>query len=1446
MSTPRLYKIGTGSGTGYTSATRPNGVSFATIETQINLRFEVLYDDGTSPSNYGLTITPQVGFAAGEYGVKTYTVGFTYFAEGTLGPLLTGGNTDTLTFSYFYVDVNEEDTSPPTITPKYGTEIVFSRGVYTTLKDFVAYYFIVDEPQGGGYLLTTSPPINFSNTLARTSITLSATNKDGYTRNQSFFLTINLAPSQTPPSITGPSSITVFTDENLNNTTFLETKGYTITGYGTVQVTFSPSVNWTTAGTYNTTITAYTGANDLTTTKAITVTVAQRVIDPVVGDSSPPVVTRLRNLFQFLRTQFPSGVTQAQVQTAIIQSFSVSDQSSFTIQILPAPTAFTLLSDELRGYQLRAVDSFGNTSQYQNVLIEYVDNTDQIAPTITGPNSVTFVEGENKTEIDLITNYTLSDNTDLNPQWFQLTPTVFNVIGTYNYLLRATDSSNNIQTRTVVVNVVPQGTDTIAPVIFGPSSLTFREADEKTVADLIPYLTVTDNISPRSELDYEATVGGSSVLTSYVFPVGNTEVSIRFYDEAENYSAPFVIRVEVLDDDIVFNINEDLDKLSDLTANHLYSGPIVSIIKDDNWTPISWLVDPVTVNYTIDGLSDEININFISKILDTRLLAGDLVRVTFDSKSSQRDTWGLPTYDLFNRPVNHDVMLIDNGSMVKNGNQDIYRHNYKLVELINILKDYRIPTLTFTSFTTRSITDAATGNLASYYAEPYNAYTILQRAIKLAKPNTTKETNDLPSLIGINGIDFLFTEMVGVDHQFEEATLYDVVTEIGRIIGRTPVLYLNPNYGTTNSVKYMLFFETEREHSKATVSKVNILDKSTEYIETTVQNRDAQEVVVDAHNLIGSKVTTWPSDDMYGYAVSINEEELDTKDKPLKIVLPYKISSAEIVRFKKTDLTQFDSDNSVTGDVEDGTMPIYKYNEWLVLDSDERQNSAYYKEGENEVFFGSGVDDGTNDWEDYFTSASYRETVVAGTSVNYQFILFQVEYFPLIDLQARVGDGKQITFNQVNPLVDSETLGDQVANYLKSNQGGDITVSKIEYHYEDILKPTQLVEWDNEIYVVTSVSFNSSKTKNNIPKSMYKVAYQLNKQVRRNFNLNAPTNQREYQLSYENAFDRFDVIKESVNLHFTTNTKADDAPMINTFKYLLELGTSTKYRYLLGALNTTTASPTVESAAFSASSIVYTSDDKTTFELQIKRLMAHSVKTIFGASVLLNLKMFNNIFAGTRIFNLGNASAAQNFSQRQVPYTDPFGKIQRTEINFVNLDFADFEDILVQTKQYPQIEDGTKYAEITSNTKTFARIINYEIDKDTRENYNVTLQVDYKGVNGTSVGSDLVKYSGLYQSGTTDEETLKIVKLKDSRYNADDRINPSDIIASVIDVVQVAPLYDHGYQIILDDDYEFDTTSTYALAEVAGVIDGDTTYKVLAIMGSRTSLVETDTLFIYY
>jgi hypothetical protein len=326
---------------------------------------------------------------------------------------------------------------------------------------------------------------------------------------------------------------------------------------------------------------------------------------------------------------------------------------------------------------------------------------------------------------------------------------------------------------------------------------------------------------------------------------------------------------------------------------------------------------------------------------------------------------------------------------------------------------------------------------------------ILQRAIAQAFPITSVESNDLVNLISIVSGTTLQNEMQGVDHQFEEATLYDVIAEIGRIIGKTPVLYLNPNYGSENA-KYLLFFEKDNEHSVGIVPKTTLLAQSTEFIETTLPNKGKGQVVVDANNVIGSKATNYPSDFMYGYSTAIDvETPIIGNAKPMGIILPNKISTGEKVRYKQVTLyvepitNEVSLDNTVIGASVD--LPLMKYNEWLVLDADDRDKTAYYKENDNIVYLPN-----TDDFNS--SSISYdTQTIDLITYDKYIYKIYQVEYFPIMDFEVRVGDGNQTTFNQLNSMVDSETLGTQVYNYKDGNEGSDLTISKVAYSYNQIL-----------------------------------------------------------------------------------------------------------------------------------------------------------------------------------------------------------------------------------------------------------------------------------------------------------------------------------------------------------------------------------------------------------
>ena len=1170
-----------------------------------------------------------------------------------------------------------------------------------------------------------------------------------------------------------------------------------------------------------------------------------------VNDLPQPItITKIGDL-SINTVTYPVGVTFTQLQNLLIARFNVTSggqsyswEFSPTITIWEAPTSGSVT----RTYQARVFDNYYQTyTSYVTILATY-SFVDTIAPTITGPNAISLVEDVYFDE-DVLAYFTFTDNvtpTNLLDNYITGTRD-YNVAGVYNIVINSKDQANNIGTKNVTLTITSSTVvDTQPPVASGPTSFTFILNQNKRLSDVRLAYTVFDNFTPVNEIGYEGKINGSTIQPTYQFPLGITNLTLRFFDSSNNYTQPILITVNVLANDVGLIYNDDSVKLAELIALQEYSGTMVQLLSNNVWTPISWVLDPVTVNYTIDQTTDEININFISNNLDNRLEAGQLVRVIYASPSDVRETWGIPEYDNQDRPTNHDIMVVDSGNMVKVGSETLYRHNYKLAELITILKDYRIPTLSYTSFTSSTVINAATGLPITYYAQPYNALSIIQRAIKQAFPVTVGDTNPLTTEIQIMGQDFLANEMIGVDHQFEEATLYDAITEIARIIGKTPVLYLNPEYSLTNSAKYLLFFETDREHTIGTQTKANLIANSTEFVESTVSDKDKGQVVVDAHNVIGASATKYPSDDLFTYASAL-DQELTTvgTGKQMVIVLPNNISAGEKVFYRTF---QVGMTTAVVGGVRIETgaiqfatygtlesLPLIKYNEWLVLDFLQRQKTAYYKENENIVYL--PVDN-----DNVFTSDSYKKSPNDSLNRNvYDYVLYQVEYFPIMDFESKIGDGKQTTFNQINSMVDSETLGVQVANYLKGNEGGDIVVSKIETDYQQILKPTQLVSWDNETYHITSVSFNTIKLRlDNKMITGYKVAYQLNKDIRRNTNLNAPANQREYQIPYDNVYNRYDVIKEKVKIHFTTNTKASNAPIISEFKYLQDIG-ATDYRYILGSFETTNTYPTIETAMFATQSVVFTNSGLTSTTIQNRYIATPVSKTIFGNSILINIKLPNNAYAGTKIVPTDNTDN-ERFQQRQVSYVDSFGKAQTISIKYLwqNIDTA--TDVVDLTRFFPE----TTESRFNSVANIMAQISTWEIDKDSRETLNATLQIDFEGVNGTKIGTNFLKGSSIYKERQWTTNPYRIVKLVNKNYEPNDIVSNNDITGTIIPIDAISPIYSQGLQILLDDDYTFDTTSTYALIEQVGTVGINFIYKIVAIMGDRSSLVVTDTVFIYY
>jgi hypothetical protein len=221
--------------------------------------------------------------------------------------------------------------------------------------------------------------------------------------------------------------------------------------------------------------------------------------------------------------------------------------------------------------------------------------------------------------------------------------------------------------------------------------------------------------------------------------------------------------------------------------------------------------------------------------------------------------------------------------------------------------------------------------------------------------------------------------------------------------------------------------------------------------------------------------------------------------------------------------------------------------------------------------------------------------------------------------------------------------------------------------------------------------------------------------------------------------------------------------------------------------------------------------------------------------------MPNNVYAGTKTILTANTDS-ERFQQRQVSYVDSFGQARFIDIKYLFQDITNDSDVVDLTRFFPE-SNASRY---NAFTELFAYIFDWQIEKDSRESLNISLQIDFEGVNGTKIGANFLKGTSLYQARQWTTNPYSIVRLRNQFYEPNDVVSSPDISGLVIPIDDINPLYQQGLQIILDDEYSFDTTSTYALVEKVSTTGIFFNYKVVAIMGERSSLVVTDTLFIYY
>jgi hypothetical protein len=327
------------------------------------------------------------------------------------------------------------DVVPPFIAGP--SQVTYVIGTVTSLQQIInEHYSITDDI--GIFSIGTISSFNL-NQVGTYFIDLRATDNANNTTIKSIQVNIIPPPDVTPPTITGPSTLTFELGtwtliEQILNTYYIISDDRNDWDWELIG-----SINFQQAGTYSVSlrITDEAGNN---TTLPITITITT----PVVVDTTPPQINGTSPVLREL------GIVNSNSQ--LLALFTYSDNVS-----LP-PTISTELIGNVNyslvgsySVSIRATDQAGNQTT-RNIVFN-ITQIDTIPPVITGPTSITIEPNEFEILSDLIDfYYVFTDNTEL--VGYTTTGTIsLDTVGVYNITITAVDIRQNEATKNVRITI---------------------------------------------------------------------------------------------------------------------------------------------------------------------------------------------------------------------------------------------------------------------------------------------------------------------------------------------------------------------------------------------------------------------------------------------------------------------------------------------------------------------------------------------------------------------------------------------------------------------------------------------------------------------------------------------------------------------------------------------------------------------------------------------------------------------------------------------------------------------------------------------------------------------------------------------------------------------------------------------------------------------------------
>lgn len=216
---------------------------------------------------------------------------------------------------------------------------------------------------------------------------------------------------------------------------------------------------------------------------------------------------------------------------------------------------------------------------------------DDIKPQIYGLNSFTSYLSSPLSLTYLKQQLTVMDNYDGDISTsLQITDDSYssniNNKGTYYISFNATDHSNNTSE---IFKISITNIDDVSPTIIGPSYQKYAIDNKPSIENILSNYTVYDNIDNNLEI----TVTEDTYSNS--FTTGTYYISLSTFDSQNNKSAPFTIKIEIVE--IILNLNEIT--LSLPISKHYSINEINKII---NFTsPYTIIQNTYTPNYKTEG-----------------------------------------------------------------------------------------------------------------------------------------------------------------------------------------------------------------------------------------------------------------------------------------------------------------------------------------------------------------------------------------------------------------------------------------------------------------------------------------------------------------------------------------------------------------------------------------------------------------------------------------------------------------------------------------------------------------------------------------------------------------------------------------------------------------------------------------------------------------------------